>query len=114
MSRAVGDPGTVGNVAALTPARRRALEVLAANPEIGPAQFALLIWPDSPGHERRSHRHSTPAGGAVGAGIKMSAGAFLGRLVKAGLAHRRHPHPYATWMAEYRISEAGREALRGD
>jgi hypothetical protein len=91
-----------------TPARLRALAIIRDNPGIGPTQFARLMWPDSKGHRTRSNRSSTPAGGAVGAGIKMSAGAFLRRLGNDGLIGEIHgPHGKTDWY----INEPGRKAL---
>lgn len=94
----------------LTPARRRALEIVRDHPGIGPTPFARLMWPDSKGHTTRSHRHATPAGGALGAGIKMRAGVFLGRLTRDGLISAR---PLSHGRSDYYLSEAGRAALDG-
>lgn len=92
----------------LTPARKRALEIVRSHPGIGPTPFASLMWPNSKGHTTRSHRHATPAGGAVGAGIKMTAGSFLRRLEDSGLGSVSGYHDY---QREYHLSAEGRKAL---
>lgn len=92
----------------LTPARARALTILRDHPRVGPTAFAKLMWPTSKGHTTRSHRRATPAGGAVGAGIKMSAGAFLGRLWDSGLATRSRN---GLGRDEFSLSPAGRAEL---
>lgn len=94
----------------LTPARRRALEVVRDHPELGPSQFALLAWPSSKGHTTRSRRHATPAGGAVGAGIKMTAGAYLRQLERDGLVSSSGSR-FASYQRRYRLSPQGRAAL---
>lgn len=97
-------------MSAITPARLRALAIIRDHPGIGPSQFAVLMWPNSKGHTRRSHRSSTPAGGAIGAGIKMTAGAFLQRMAKDGLIGAIHgPHGKTDWY----VHDAGRKALDG-
>jgi hypothetical protein len=48
-------------------------------------EVARLMWPDSPGWDKRSRRRSTPAGGALGATMPMKAGTVLNRLRDAGL-----------------------------
>jgi hypothetical protein len=94
----------------LTPARRRALQIVRDHPGVGPTPFASFMWPESKGHKTRSRRHATPAGGAVGAGIKMTAGVFLGRLGRDGLITPRHgDHGHTFWY----LTEAGRKALDG-
>lgn len=92
----------------LSAARRRALTIVAENPRIGATVFARLMWPTSKGHTTRSHRHATPAGGAVGAGIKMRAGVFLNRLADDGLLVRYWNEHRS---ADYAISDVGRRAL---
>lgn len=97
----------------LTPARARALVIVRDNPGIGAARFAVKMWPDSTGHARRSHRHATPAGGAVGAGIKMRAGVFLGRLARDGLLAIEYRGGCMSYRGsgQYHLSAEGRRAL---
>lgn len=94
----------------MTPARRRALEVIRARPGIeGGRELAMALWPDSPGWSKRSHRHATPAGGAMATGIVMRAGTFAFALRLDGLVRMETlPH------GRYRLflTEVGREALR--
>lgn len=96
-------------MAALTPPRRRALTIVREHPGIGPTPFASLMWPESKGHTTRSHRHATPAGGAVGAGIKMSAGSFLGRLEADKLIGSVSGH--RIYHREYHLTQLGRDLL---
>lgn len=85
--------------AALSPARQRALDILKAHGPMVAADFARKMWPDSIQWRRRSRRSSTAAGGAVAAGLIMSAGAFLGRMRDAGLVRgfNRSASSYQTW-----------------
>lgn len=94
----------------LTPARLRALAILRDHPGVTAGEFALLMWPDSKGHRKVSRRSSTPAGGAMGAGIKMSAGVFLWRLVRSGLAWSGTTG-FASHQNVFSISAAGQKAL---
>jgi hypothetical protein len=89
-----------------TPADLRALAVLVAQDRpITAGWFARILWSDSNGWDRRSHRHATPAGGAMAVGLKMRAGVTLGRLWRMGYASRRGSAP-TYWTA----TEAGRRA----
>jgi hypothetical protein len=102
----------------LTPARRKALEILDAHPDIPAGFFARRMWPHSKGHTTRSRRHGTPAGGAVGAGIAMTAGAFLGRMRRDGLVRVRSGATAAPlWNLTdkgYRALQAWRRSVRGE
>lgn len=99
----------------LTKAQRKALEILRDLPDtIGRhrtygAQFAHLMWPDSPGWEKWSHGHRN--GTAKATGIKRAGGAYLARLEKQGWVRTEFntaPFSYTTY---YSITDAGRKAL---
>ena len=70
----------------MTKTRERALELIRQHGEVSAAQFARLFWPNSPGW-KAARRHDRIAG-AHGAGLIMSAGAFLGRMEADGLLFR--------------------------
>ena len=95
-------------VVKLTPAQRRALEIVRDNPDIRPRIFANLMWPDSEGH--RHHTKCGPRGSTRGGGMRLSAGGYLGKLSRAGLlVYTGHKYGSA-----YVISRAGEEALKHD
>lgn len=76
-----------------TPAQQRACGVLHAYLErhdrhdVHAREAARVLWPDSPAWRRRCKRGGAGGpGGAIAGGLQMTAGAFLRRLVDAGLA----------------------------
>jgi hypothetical protein len=95
----------------LSPARRRALEIVRDHPGTGGRHFAYLMWPDSPGWTSRSRRSGAGGAGAMAVGIIMRGGTFLAELWKAGLIS---PEFKAHGATDYRITEAGLDALRED
>lgn len=72
---------------------------------MAPREVAKALWPDSPGWGKRSHRGSTPAGGAMGATMPMKAATLLWRLCPH-YTRQRAGHG-ACWT----ITDAGRRAL---
>lgn len=87
----------------LTAPQRRGLEILAAQDgPIAPRDFAMQMWPDSKGWERRTRgRDNHP--GAMGGTMPMKGATLLWRLADLACASR----------IEYRwvITERGRQRL---
>lgn len=93
---------------AITAGQARILATLALDAEATAAQVARRAWPDSPGWGKRSRRHSTPAGGAMGVGLPMLAGRVLGRLALRGLVRGHHRMgSYTGWH----LTSSGLDAL---
>ena len=67
-----------------TPTTIAALRVVQRHKVTTPAQFANLMWPDSPAHKRH-YKVGNSRGTAQGAALNRSAGAYLGKLKKWGL-----------------------------
>lgn len=70
-----------------------------------PREFARRMWPDSDGWRRRAK--AGPNGVSIGGGMNLAAGAFLGKLAKAGFSKVR----YKQFGGEHTITKAGRDAL---
>jgi hypothetical protein len=124
-SLSVGDTVQVGEIflmcqsmgfeeppAPVTPARTRALQILADvkpdfeyRSEVYPAQFAHLMWPDSPAWSKISN---VGHGAARGVGIKRSAGALLGKMEREGLVRSRNSE---IGQSFYSITRKGRQVL---
>lgn len=94
----------------MTPAQRRALELLEAHEDRGltPAEFARRMWPDSPAWQRPG---KCGQGTSRGTGIRQAGGAFLARLRKAGLALDLRPARRDQPGRGYILSDAGLRAL---
>lgn len=89
----------------LTPARRRALEILRDYPGIRPLGFAEKMWPDSEGW---SHLTSCgPKGVTRGGGMPQAAGSYLGKLRKDGLVRNN----VSDFNNDYYLTEKGKQAL---
>ncbi len=94
----------------LTAPQRRALQFVNDNPpNVAPRQLAMLMWPDSPGWEKRSRRGSTPAGGALGATMPMKGATMLWRLRDKGLVRLSDTILHAQL---WEITAKGQEALK--
>jgi hypothetical protein len=89
--------------------RRRALEVIAANPGITPSEFAYHMWPGSDGW--RHHTKCGPKGVTRGGGMRLAGGAHIGKLRTAGLVTWHYDH---FRRGGWRITDAGRAALEKD
>lgn len=93
----------------LTSAAERAVSLLVENPGITARGFGLLMWPDSPHHERS--QGSLEQGMARGRVMWLNAGAYLHHLGRKGLAEIVRPsHGPFRWRA----TDAGRTLLTGD
>jgi hypothetical protein len=82
----------------------RALRIVERHGPVRPADFAVLMWPDSPAHARlvRLARHRTPTRGA---GLHLAAAGHLAKLQRRGYVFRRQ------YEAGYRLAGAGRTVL---
>lgn len=67
----------------LTPAAERAIGTLVHNPGIPAQKFGLLMWPDSPHHQRWQGR--AEQGIAKGRVMWLKAGSYLWHLKRKGL-----------------------------
>lgn len=65
----------------LSASQRRALEILKYNMIEAPAQFARLMWPDSPAWKNHTKKGR---GTTRGGGMAVAAGCYLGKLRRAG------------------------------
>jgi hypothetical protein len=90
----------------MSPARLRALRIIADEPGIRPREFAKKMWPDSDGWKR--HSRSGPKGAHRGGGMYLTGGAFLGRLNNDGLTYHTNTYQYDTGHA---LTTAGERAL---
>lgn len=89
----------------MTERRKRALEILKDNPDIGANHFASLFWPDSKAWNKS---YNTGNGATRGKGMWLSAGSYLAKLVKAGLVWRDCSYGHVT----FRLSSEGRESVK--
>ena len=86
----------------MTPAERRALEILRDHGRMRPGEFALVMWPDAEGWKRSGKCGNN--GSTKGVGMRLAGGAYLGKLQKKGLARY--------WKDGHEITQSGRDALR--
>ena len=90
----------------LTPARRKALEIIRDHPGIRPRGFAEKMWPDSEAWSH--HTKCGPNGVTRGGGMPLAAGGFLGKLRHAGLVW----NDLRNYNNDYHLTEKGKEALK--
>jgi len=90
---------------ALTAKQRQALEIVRDHPGLEPAQFSRLMWPDSEGHQH--HTKCGPKGTCRGGGMRLAAGGYLGKLVKAGLVERY----FGELISGFYLSKEGKRQL---
>lgn len=62
----------------MTKSQRKALEILLAHDGMTPREFALAMWPDSPGWDR--YTKCGPYGSVRGGAMPRAGGAYLGKL----------------------------------
>lgn len=72
---------------------------------VSPRQVALILWPDSPGWDRRPRRNDGRSG-ALGGTLPMSAAKLLWRLRERGLVQI---DPHSSWWS---ITERGISVLK--
>ena len=96
----------------LTEPQRRALKIVAEHGPIRPAKFALLMWPDSPGHQR-SYKCG-PWGASIGIAMARTGGAYLGKLRRRGwVCDAWHETSWGYQPEGYSLTKEGRAALEG-
>lgn len=94
----------------MTDATKRALTIIRDHGPIRPREFADLMWPDSPGHNRYSK--CGPKGSHRGGGMYLAAGGYLGKLRRRGLI-RYEDHYLSGWWLGYVLTDEGKKALEG-
>lgn len=70
--------------------------------------IARILWPDSEGWKKVSRRHSTPAGGAMGATMPMKGAKAAWNLMREGMMFHTSTSHHQTL---FHVSDAGWKAL---
>ena len=96
----------------LTPAQRRALEILSPSMGMMAGEFARKMWPDSEGWQ---HSHRVGRGARNGGMMPKVGGAYLGKLARWGLVKFVVDQVFGSKVFGshlYRITDAGRAVLK--
>ena len=91
------------------PGSRRALTILRQHGPMTASEFAREMWPESPAWNR--FYKCGPSGATRGRGLVKSAGSFLGKLRKQGLAELYWDRRLAS--DQHIVSQQGRRELSG-
>jgi len=94
----------------VTDIQARALAILAKHGPVKPRQFSELMWPDNPAHQRHGKVGENAV--ALGVGMHLAGGAYLGKLRKRGWAGSHFGYQFGVVdLIGYVLTKEGRKAL---
>lgn len=92
----------------MTKRAKEALEILKANPNLSPREFAESFWPDHIMHSACSNQGH---GACRGKKAWLQAGSYLAKLIKLKLVQSDYVGERSGTRIRYKLTRAGLEAL---